>query len=172
MRKVTYGAACSLDGYIARADGGVDWLHWSGDVQRLTAEYWAGVDTVLMGRKTYDVARALGSGAYPSVTNYVFSRTLRQDPESDVHLVREDAAGFVADLKNRTGRNICVMGGGELAQSLFTAGLIDEVGVNIQPVLLGAGVPLFQPLQREIKLELTRSEILDGGCVYALYNVR
>jgi dihydrofolate reductase len=64
LRKLTYGAACSLDGYLARADDRVDWLHWSDDVQRLTGEYWPRVDTVLMGRKTYDVARALGSGTW------------------------------------------------------------------------------------------------------------
>jgi dihydrofolate reductase len=97
VRKITYGAACSLDGYIARPDNGVDWLRWSDDVQRLTASYWERVDTVLMGRKTYDVARAAGRGAYPSVQNYVFSRTLRDDPEPDVRLVRNSAEGFVRE---------------------------------------------------------------------------
>ena len=171
MRKVTYGAACSLDGYIARPDGSVDWLHWSPDVQRLTAAYWARVDTVLMGRKTYDVAKALGTGAFPSVTNYVFSRTLRDDPERDVQLVREDAAAFVAELRKQAGGEICIMGGGEFARTLFEADLVDEVGVNIQPVLLGEGV-LFLSVGREIRLELLRTEALAGDCIYALYKVK
>jgi len=171
MRKITYGAACSLDGYIARTDDQVDWLDWSEDVQRLTGEYWPRVDIVLMGRKTYDVARALGTGAYPGVTNYVFSRTLEQDPQPDVHLVRKEATSFVSSLKNQRGGEICVMGGGELAQSLFDAGLIDEVVVNIQPILLGTGKPLFRPLASEHKLQLIRTEQLSGGCVYALYRL-
>lgn len=172
MRKVTYGAACSLDGYIARRDGGVEWLQWSGDVQRLTAAYWTRVDTVLMGRKTYEAARALGSGAYPGVTNYVFSRTLRESPEPGVRLVRENAVELVADLKRQPGGEICVLGGGELAQTLLEADLVDEVGVNIQPVLLGAGIPLFKQLPHTIQLELIQTETLAGGCVYALYSVK
>jgi dihydrofolate reductase len=124
-----------------------------------------------MGRKTYEVARALGTGAYAGVVNYVFSRTLEGDPEPNVHLVREDAAGFVRDLKARAGGEICVMGGGELAQSLFDGGLIDEVGVNIHPILLGTGKPLFLPLHVEVRLELIRYEELSGGCIYALYRL-
>ena len=172
MRKLTYVAACSLDGYIARSNGRVDWLHWSADVQRLTAAYWTRVDTVLMGRKTYDAARALGQGAYPAVTNYVFSRTLRESPEPGVHLVRENATAFVAQLKGEPGGEICVMGGGQLAHTLLQADLVDEVGVNIQPVLLGAGIPMFPGLPREIRLELIQAETLEGGCVYALYTVQ
>lgn len=171
MRKLTYGAACSLDGYIARPGGEVDWLRWSDDVQRLSSAYWARVDTVLMGRKTYEVGKAKGMGAYPSMTNYVFSRTLTEDPEPGAELVRESAVEFVEGLKRREGGEICVMGGGELAQSRFAAGLIDEVGVNIHPVLLGAGVPLFRDPGRQIDLELLRTEPLSGGCVYALYRV-
>jgi dihydrofolate reductase len=171
MRKITYGAACSLDGYLARTDGSVDWLHWSDDVQRIMGAYWRRVDVVLMGRKTYDVARALGSGASPGVTTYVFSRTLRDDPEPNVRLVQGDAATFVRDLKAQEGREIRLMGGGELARSLFDASLIDEVGVNIHPVLLGSGKPTFLPLQAQHDLELISCEPLSGGCIYALYRV-
>lgn len=171
MRTVTYGAACSLDGYIAREDGGVDWLHWSADVARLTAAYWEDVDTVLMGRKTYEVARAAGAGAYPGVRNYVFSRTLSESPEPDVQLVEQDAADFVAQLKADSGRGICVMGGGDLAQTLLAADLVDQVGVNIQPLILGRGIPLFRPIPVSRRLELIQLEPIDGGCVYALYRV-
>lgn len=172
MRKVTYGAACSLDGYIAREDGSVDWLNWSPDVERLTNAYWAGVDTVLMGRKTYEVARASGSGAYPGVTNYLFSRTLDADPEPTVSLVRGDAAEFVARLKDAPGRGICLMGGGALAHTLLEAGLVDEVGINIQPIILGTGIPFFHRMTRTANLELVQVEQVEGGCVYVLYRVR
>jgi dihydrofolate reductase len=85
--------------------------------------------------------------------------------------VSADAGAFVRDLKRRPGRGICVMGGGELARSLFAAGVIDEVGLNVHPVLLGAGVPLFHDAGR-IPLELIESRVIAGGCVLSTYRVR
>lgn len=172
LRKITYGAACSLDGYIARRSGEVDWLLWSDDVTRLSAGYLAGVDTILMGRKTYEAGRAQGARAEPRFATYVFSRTLETAPEPNVTLVREDAAAFVATLKTQPGRDICLMGGSELAHALLTADLVDEVGVNIHPVILGEGIPLFLPMPREIKLELVRDERIARDCLYAVYRVR
>ena len=178
MRTVTYGPACSLDGFITAADGSMDWLHFSPDVQDVVAAYWATVDTMLMGRKTYEVAAAHAGdgvggdgGATTGVTTYVFSRTLKSVP-GGAQLVSSDAGEFVRELKRRPGRGICVMGGGELAQSLFEAGVIDEVGLNIHPVLLGAGVPFFRDAGRRIGLELAESRVIDGGCVLANYRVR
>jgi dihydrofolate reductase len=141
-------------------------------VRRLSGEYWTTIDTVLMGRKTYEVARAHGQGAYPGVTNYVFSKTMTADPEPNVQLVRDDPVQFVIGLKQAPGRGICVMGGGELAQTFFEADLIDEVGANIHPVILGSGVPLLRPLSHEIQLELIRWEAISGDCLYVLYRVR
>jgi len=173
MRTVTYGAACSLDHYIARADGAVDWLHWSDDVSAITAEFWKGVDAVLMGRKTWEVAAASGGGGGGSggVEGYLFSRTLTEAP-AGMQLVTEDAGGFVARLKERSGKGICVMGGGELAASLFEAGVIDEVGINVHPLLLGSGIPLFPPMARQVELELVENRPLAGGCTYLLYRVK
>jgi dihydrofolate reductase len=171
MRTVTYGAGCSLDGFIARPGGEVDWLHWSDDVKRLSEAYWSRVDTVLMGRKTYEAGKAHGAGAYPGVTNYVFSRSLNPAAEPKVTIIRENAANFVDELKRATGREICVMGGGELAQTLFDADLIDEVGVNVHPVLLGEGIPLFRRLARQMDLSLVKVEPLANDCLYALYRV-
>src|SRR5262249_14763547 len=109
------------------------------------ADFWKTIDTVLMGRKTYEVALRSGQGGagYPGVKTYVFSRTLMGVSGGDVTLIREDAGEFVRDLKGQAGKDICLMGGGELARSLFEAGLIDEIGFNIHPVLLGSGIPLF-----------------------------
>ena len=172
MRKVTYGAACSLDGFITGPDGVMDWLHFSKDVQAVMADYWARIDTVLMGRKTYEVAAAANpsGGGMPGITTYIFSRTMRQAP-AGATLVAEDARGFVARLKRGKGKEICVMGGGELAQSLFAAGVIDEVGLNIHPVLLGSGVPFFRDAGR-ISLQLVENRTIDGGCVLATFRVK
>ena len=112
-----------------------------------------------------------GSGFDPSIKTYVFSRTMKQPP-AGVTIVSEDAGGFVRALKAQPGKGICLMGGGELARSLFEADVIDELGVNVHPVLLGSGVPLVPGLPRPINLELVSVKPIQGGCVYALYRVK
>jgi len=175
---VTYGAACSLDGFIAANDGSLDWLHFSRDVQDAMTKYWGTVDTMLMGRKTWEVAVAMGGGGsgggngeQSPMSTYVFSRTLESIAQPGVTLVSGDAGEFVRKLKAKKGKGICVMGGGELARSLFDAGVIDEVGLNIHPVLLGAGVPFFRDAGK-IKLELAENRTIDGGCVLVTYRVK
>jgi dihydrofolate reductase len=174
MRKVTYGAACSLDGFIAGPNHEVDWLYMSKDVQAIMADYWARIDTVLMGRKTWEVAQRMGSGGESAmmagIQSFVFSRTLKAIPPGQGRLVSDAAGEFVRDLKRRPGKEICVFGGGDFARSLFEAGAIDEVGLNVHPVLLGAGIPLFRNAGR-IKLKLTECRRLAGGCVYTTYGV-
>jgi dihydrofolate reductase len=174
MRTVTYGAACSLDGFITGPDGSLDWLHFSPDVSKEIASYWKTIDTILFGRKTWVAGEAqggVGSGGSgkSKIRSYVFSRTLRSAPPG-AELVRDDAGAFVRALKKKKGRGICVMGGGILAESLFEAGVIDEVGLNIHPVLLGSGVPMFRDAGR-VRLELYENRTIDGGCVLAKYRV-
>ncbi len=171
MRKVTFGVANSLDNYIARKDHAVDWLRWSDDVAAFVSEFWKTIDAVLMGRKTYEAGVLLGTTSYPGVENYVFSRTMRSAPDPAVRIVSTDAVAFVRDLKEKNGGDICVMGGGELANALFEADLIDEVGVNIHPILLGSGIPLFHGVSRQIDLQLTECRQFSGGCVLLRYSV-
>lgn len=174
MRKVTFGGAPSLDNYFARADGGVDWLMWSDEAAELMGDYWKTIDTVVMGRKTYEVALEMTKGKsnpYPGIKSYVFSRTLKPR-KRPVEIISSDAVAFVRKLKKQAGKDICVMGGGELAHSLLEAGLIDEIGFNIHPVLLGSGTPLFYPMKRQIDLELLDCRRFKNGCVYVMYRVK
>ena len=173
MRTVTYGAACSLDMFITGPDGGVDWLVWTDDVHAIMAAFWREVDTVVTGRKTYEFALKSGGGGgeMPGVKGYVCSRTL-PDRLPDGTTVVRDAVALIGELKTQPGKGICVMGGGVLARSLFEAGLIDEVGMNIHPVLLGGGVPMFPGPVRRTDLELIESRTLKGGCVLANYRVK
>jgi dihydrofolate reductase len=174
VRKVTFGGANSLDNYLARSDHAVDWLLWGEEAATVMADYWKTIDTVLMGRKTYEVAvrSGRGDGSYPGVKTYVFSRTLQEAVGGGVTIIREDAADFVRGLKGQDGKDICLMGGGEVARSLFEAGLIDEIGFNIHPVLLGSGIPLFHPMSRQIDLELLECRPFKNGCVYVTYRVK
>jgi dihydrofolate reductase len=172
MRNVIFGGANSLDNYFARPDGAVDWLMWSNEAAAIMAETWKTVDTMIMGRKTFEVARRMGPG--PSelgdLKSYVFSRTLPDEP--GVNIVREDVVPFVRRLKAEPGQDILVMGGGELARPLFEAGLIDRVGLNIHPVLLGTGVPVFHAMTRDIHLELEECRPFKNGCVAVSYRVK
>jgi dihydrofolate reductase len=131
-----------------------------------------------MGRKTYEVAlrMGVGGGGYPGMKNYVFSRTMKQSPRKkgfkNLEIISEDAAEFVRKLKDQEGKDICVMGGGLLAKSLFEADLIDEIGFNIHPVLLGSGIPLFHEMNHQINLELIECKTFKNGCLMVSYRVR
>jgi dihydrofolate reductase len=171
VRKVTYGAACSLDGCIARRDGGVDWLLFTEDAKAVMADYWPRIDTILMGRKTWEVAARSGGGGGgdSSMHTYVFSRTLTEVPGQGVTLVREDAGAFVQKLKAAPGKEICVMGGGDFARSLLAAGVVDEIGLNVHPVLLGDGVPFLPTVAKQLDLRLLECRAMAKGCVLLRY---
>ena len=171
MRTVTFGVASSLDNSIARKDHGIDWLKWNDEIAAVMKTYWKTIDTVVCGRKTYDLAVKHGNPAYPGVMNYVLSRTLKQSPSPKIEIVAEDAVAFVRKLKGQKGKGICIMSGGQVARPLLEADLVDEVGFNIHPVLLGAGVPLFYEMPRQIDLTLLECKTFQGGCVYVRYRV-
>lgn len=172
MRKVTFGGANSLDNFIARQNDAVDWLIWDKEVGSIASNFWKTIDTVVMGRRTYETTVRSGEGGgYPGVMNYVFSHTLKQKSTKRLEIISEDAADFVRHLTKQKGKGICVIGGGILARSLFEADLIDEVGLNVHPVLLGAGIPLFYEMTREINLELIECRQLRNGCIVLQYKV-
>jgi len=173
MRRVIYGGACSLDGFLTDRSGSVDWLRFSKDVEQIMARSWANTDTILLGRKTWQAAAAQGGGggSMPGIKAYIFSRTLTSAPKGG-ELVSTDAGEFVRELKSQPGKDIVVMSGGNLAASLLRAGVIDEVGLNIHPVLLGSGTPAFLDHGTRVTLELIECRQLDGGCVFVNYRVK
>jgi dihydrofolate reductase len=175
MRKAIFGGASSLDSYFARKDDRVDWLMSSDEATTIMRNYWKSIDTIVMGRKTYEMALRMSEGKrnlYSGMKTYVFSRTLKPQKESNLEIVAGDAVPFLKRLKKADGKDICVMGGGDLARSLFDAGLIDEIGFNIHPVLLGSGIPLFHEMKRQIDLELLDCKRFQNGCVYVSYRVK
>jgi len=173
MRKVVFGGANSLDNYFARKDDAVDWLIWSDEVGKIMADYFKTFDTIVMGRRTYEVAMASGHGAgtYGGMKTYVFSRTLKPRSTKNLEITSDDVAEVVRRLKLQEGKDICIMGGGLLAKSLFEANLIDEIGFNIHPVLLGSGIPLFHEMSHQIDLELIDCTTFKTGCVLVTYRV-
>ena len=176
MRKVIYGGASSLDGFLQARDGSMDWLIYGKAVEEIMRQSWATTDTMLLGRKTWEWASQqpapADESAFAGIKSYVFSRTLTSLPDNKAQLVSGNAGEFVRKLKSEPGKDIIVMSGGNFAASLLEAGVVDEVGLNIHPVLLGAGPPAFLDAGRRINLELTETRQLDGGCVYVKYNVK
>jgi len=173
MRKVTFGGAISLDHFTARTDHTYDWIISTKEANEILKDYWDTIDTIVMGRLTYEVAAAGGAGGgHAGIKTYVFSRTMKKPNTKRVTFLSEDAADFVRRLKKEEGKDICVMGGGLFAKSLFEADLIDEIGFNIHPVLLGSGIPLFHDMSRQIDLELKECRPLSKGCVYVSYDVK
>ncbi len=174
MRKVVFGAASSLDSYIARSDGTVDWIFRGEEAASAMAEFWKTVDTIVIGRKTYEPVLKSGASfpALPGVRNYVLSRTLKETPDENVEIVGEDATDFVRKLKAQESERVIAVTGGLLARSLFEANLVDEIRVNIHPILLGSGVPLFHHLSSQIDLELISSAPFKNGCTLVTYSVK
>ena len=174
MRKVTFSIANSLDNYIARKDGATDWILGGKEAASAMTEFWKNIDAVVIGRKTYEPVLKSGTPfpTFPGVKNYVLSHTLKESPDKNVEIIREDAAEFIRRLKTEEGKDIFVMGGGLLAKPLFEANLIDEVGVTIHPVLLGSGIALFHEISHQVDLEVIKSQVFKNGCVSISYRVK
>jgi dihydrofolate reductase len=191
QRKLKYHVATSLDGFIAREDDSVDFFPT--DLPPILDYFDAlesAYDTVVMGRRTYEPALKVGiTDPYPSLETYVVSRTLKEKPDPRVHLVREDPVGFIRELKQRPGaqkdmsrviravqlsvpKDICLCGGGTLARTLFEAGLIDEVLIKLNPVLIGAGKGVAPAIPQKVDLELLSTKAYRTGLVLLHYAVK
>ncbi len=153
MRNVVLGLGISLDGYIARPDGAVDFLFMPKGYSM--AEFMATIDTLIMGRKTLDAALKMSGGTYKwDMPTYVFSHSQPPGMRDGLEFVNRSPASLIARLRKRPGKDIWMMGGGELAREFLRADLIDGLYLGIVPTLLGEGIPLFPSgfPQREFKL--------------------
>jgi dihydrofolate reductase len=172
MRKIIVYVATSADGYIARPDGDVAWL----DRPRTAGDYGMGkfyrsIDTVLMGRKTYEIGLQLGQKSYPGKKNYVFSRARRRRRSADIEFVSGPVGDFVRQLRATKGKNIWLVGGAELAAAFLDAGQVDEFIIHVVPTFIGAGIPLLQPRHRTVPLQLQSCRSYRDGVVRLHYSV-
>jgi dihydrofolate reductase len=172
-RKIIALAAISADGYIARPDGDVAWL----DRPRPKGNYGMSafvksIDTILMGYKTYAKGLEMGmksSGFGPKIRNYVFSRHPREAPLPAFEFVNEPVKPFAQRLRAQPGKNIWMMGGGEIIASFLDAGEIDEFRIHVIPILIGEGIRLIQPCHRSIRLKLLAAKSFPDGVVLLHY---
>lgn len=166
-RRIQYYLASSLDGFIAREDGRVDWLPTTGDFG--FREFYGSIDTVILGRKTWDQALQFETNPFAGKARFVFSRSSEHAPRDGVRYVGGDPVALVRELRSRVGGNIWLVGGSEAASAFFAADLVDDVIVTWIPILLGAGIPMFRPQLRETRLEKVSCTQLGRGLVQLRY---
>lgn len=169
-RRLRYGVATSLDGFIAGPHGEYDWIVMDPAID--FAAMYKDFDTAVMGRRTYEVIAAQdGSGALPGLDVIVFSRTLPPRTEPGVRITDEHPSELVAALKNKPGRDIWLYGGGILFRSLLDAGCVDTVEMAVIPVLLGSGVPLLPPGTTTKLVLADQKTLLASGIVALSYSI-
>ena len=191
MRELVYYVAVTLDGFIAHPDGSFDKFPWDADYGADLAEEFPETlpahlrstehrslenrwfDTVLMGRNTYEVGLKEGiASPYPTLRQYVFSRSYNESPDPQVTIVSSDAVEVVRTLKQEDGKAIWLCGGSALATTLLTAGLIDRLILKLNPVLFGSGIPLFAPVVTQVLTELTDHKRYPSGHMVLHYTLR
>ena len=174
QRKVIVHIAASVDGYIARPDGDLEWL-----TSRPAPEGFYGmnafmktVDTMLIGRKTYDESLKLGAKFETTSRTFIFSR---QKPPAKipkgVEFVTEAIGPFIRRLREQPGKDIWLMGGGDLIASCLDEKVIDEFVVSVVPVFIGDGIPLVARRPRHVPMTLKSVDRFDDGLVQLHYLV-
>lgn len=175
MRKVILGLAITLDGYIEGPNGEYDWCFTDQDYG--LNEFFAQIDAMFIGRKSYELAQEYAKNnngeivpGMPSVTEYVFSTTLKNVKEGAI-LVNGDIITQVKKIKQQPGKNIWLYGGAILTDILMKEGLVDELWLSVHPILLGKGKPLFMQHEDRRKLMLLESKTYDTGLVSLKYRI-
>lgn len=176
-RKIVAYLAVSADGFIARPDGDVEWLNRRPNtVDYGYAKFQASIDTIVLGRGTYDWAAAYqkkhGGRVFDTRTaHYCFTHRPPRKPLEGVRFTSEPVKKFAQRLRAERGKNIWMMGGGELIASFLDAGEIDEFQLHLIPTLIGKGIPLIAPRHRDIDLELLAAKKYGDGVVGLRYSV-
>jgi len=173
LRKVILGFGISLDGYIARRNGAMDYLVIDKEGEALMADFFAKIDTTIMGRKTAAAtAKMRKSGEIPEtpgITNYVVSRRWKPGKREGFEVVSGSLTAFVKKLKRRPGKDIYLGGGGQLCRSFLQEDLVDELFIGLGPVLLGDGIPGFPGKFPQRDFKLTECKSYSNGSVGLRY---
>lgn len=169
MPTITYFVAASVDGYIADVDGGVDWLPQGDADDYGYGEFYAGVDALVMGRRTYDQVLAFGEWPYAGKPAYVFTAHPPDDNPYEVEFVSAAPAHFIQSVAAQYSGVVWLVGGANLAEQFRNAGLIDEYLVFVIPVVLGQGIPLFGGDGPPTALHLEETKTYAGGVVMLRY---
>jgi dihydrofolate reductase len=165
MRKVKLYIATSLDGKIARKDGTIDWLPDPTAEDYGYHQFYNSIDATLMGYKTYEICLQFGEWPYPGKFTYVFTRDSTKSVVPEANLITQHPVDFVRELRELEGKDIWLVGGGEIVTLLHDAGLIDEYILAYIPVILGEGIELFPGIKQQQNLQLTKHLVFSNGVV-------
>ncbi len=165
MRNVIYGVGISLDGYIARRDHSIDFLFMPKDFSM--APFFKTIDVAVMGRKTYDIS--LSMGGFGKMETYVFSKTLEPGTREGLTFVNAPAIEVIEQIRGKPGKDIWLMGGGEIAREFLMADLVDEIHLGVLPMLIGAGIPAFPSGFPQRDFELTENKTYSRGLISLKY---
>ena len=170
LRKIIAYLATSIDGFIARPNGAVDWL----DRPRPRGNYgmsafMRSIDTLVMGRATYEIGLELGGGVWPGKRNIILSRTLSLDSVKGAIVESGDAADLASRWRSEPGSDIWLMGGAVVFGEFLDAGAIDELMIHVVPVAIGTGIPLFDPKPRTSEMSLLSVKKFTDGVVLLHY---
>ncbi|HEY9801667.1 MAG TPA: dihydrofolate reductase family protein [Leptolyngbyaceae cyanobacterium] len=169
MRKIILFIASSLDGYIARESGDIDWLFTDQDYGY--TEFYAQVDTVIMGNKTYQQVLSFGEYPYQDKEVFIFSRTQSGTTDNNAKFVNSDWLNFIKTLRQSHGHDIWLAGGAQLIHFFLQHHFIDELILSIHPMILGSGIPLIvNDPSLATKLELRNVKTFDTGLVQIFYS--
>jgi dihydrofolate reductase len=157
MRKVILGVAVSLDGFIEGPNGEYDWC--PPPSQKEMDDFMGMIDSIFFGRKSFEL---VGPSAFPKKELYVFSNSLKEVPEKNVHLVNGDIAAQVKEIKSKPGKDIWLYGGASLTTTFINEGLIDEMWLGLVPIILGNGKPLFTDIKQRTHFKLKEAVRRDG----------
>jgi len=176
MKQIKLYIAASLNGKIARPDGNVDWLEKLPNPDKTDhgyAEFYDSIDTTIQGGKTY--RQIIGwdiEFPYIGKTNYVITRNQNLKKNDHVKFVTENPVEFFQNLKKQEGKDIWLIGGGQVNTLFLNAGLIDEIRVFIMPIILPDGIELFEMLPDEKMLKLKATKEYTSGAVELTYAVK
>ncbi len=171
--KVSVYIATSLDGFIARKNGDIDWLSGGeGSEDYGYAEFMSTVDFIVMGRNTYEKVLTFGGWPYQKKVIVLTGRDLPVPPDltEKVERLHLSPAELIGELQSRDIRQI-YLDGGVTIQRFLRAGLVDEMTITTIPILIGGDLPLFGALDQDIKVELLRSQSFNNGFVQNKYRV-
>lgn len=156
MTDVVLYVATSLDGYIARSNGSVDWLPADETGEDFGyADFYESVDVLAMGRTTYEQVLSFGEWAYPGKPSYIFTRQSLTSDRPDVFFTSIPPDQFVPEMTSQGFQRIWLVGGAALVATFIKLGLIDQYILSIMPIILGNGIPLFSSPNPETALQLT-----------------
>ena len=161
--------AQSLDGYIARPDGAIDWLRPFDTVDYGYETFLADVGTIVMGRKSYELAMSFGEWPYPAARSLVITSQTLDNMPPPVTRVGSDVARLTTALKASGGKDVWIMGGAMTINAFLDAQAIDRIDLFTIPILLGDGIPLFTPGRTELPLKFAGTQTYDKGLVRLSY---